>query len=91
MLGDAQTVVDAGRAALGVEPGRPADFRRVETGEGLLALRRVPLIGDEPGPGLELGEVATLADIGLVDQPSVTITCASELMKATLEPGFNGR
>ena len=69
MLGDAQTVVDAGRAALGVEPGRPADFRRVETGEGLLALRGVPLIGDEPGPGLELGEVAALADIGLVDQP----------------------
>ena len=69
VLGDAEAVVDAGVAAGGVEPGGGAEFRRIDAGVLRLGLRRVALVGDEAGPGLELGEIAALAHIGLVDQP----------------------
>ena len=68
VLGDAEAIEDRAVAAGGVEPGRGAQIGRRHAGVLLARLRRIALLGDEAGPDLEIGEVAALADVILVDQ-----------------------
>jgi hypothetical protein len=88
VLGDAEAVVDRAVAAGGVEPrggaqvsaGTPVSASRSPRANGAARRRTRPV--------LELVPVAALAhDEGLVDQPSVTMTCASAVSTATLVPG----
>ena len=92
VLGDAEAVEDRAVAAGRVEAGGRAQVGRRHADDVGLGLRRMALVGDEARPGFEIVQVATLADIGLVDQALRSRRHALiALMKPTLEPGFSGR
>lgn len=90
MLGDAETVVDRGIAAGGVEPRgalSPRDRRQPQTD----LFRAVPRLRHEGRPVLEGVTVAEFADEPLVGQASVTIVWASAFITAALVPGLSGK
>ena len=68
VLGDAEAVIDRAVAAGGVEARGAAQVGGRHAGRRLQRLGRVPRVGDELGPVLELVEVAALAHEVLVDQ-----------------------
>jgi hypothetical protein len=66
VFGDAETVIDRGVAAGGVEPRRAADGLRRHAGELGYGFRRILRQRDEFRPMQELVPIATLADEFLI-------------------------
>ena len=68
MLGDAEAVVDCRVRCAGIEPRRRADGRGRHAGDRLGGFRRIAQGGDEVAPFAERIELATRADVFLLDQ-----------------------
>src|SRR5580704_8369126 len=66
VLGDPKPVIDRAVATRGVKTRRRAQLARIDAAGLRRRLRRMPRIGDEARPGLEIGEVAAFADERLV-------------------------